>query len=199
MSTFLCRVLAMTATGFGLTTPLAAQWSLGAAGSYTDFHGGARDQPGVTAEPSSRFESGISVRHSSPHWEFGLSVSWAPGHLSTRDSTGQALQIDALSVGFTRYRLAPSISRKLFGVGAGRVMAVLGPVLDLWNGDDQARPRLGGQIGAALEAPLGSWVLRNFVMFGVEESPFNADEFGPTIRRPALQAFSIGMELQLKL
>ncbi|MEO8032358.1 MAG: hypothetical protein ABJC74_04505 [Gemmatimonadota bacterium] len=184
------------------TTPLAAQrsaWSLGLTGAFSDFRGGARDPGGISVEPSSRPELGLVLGSSTPRWWFDLSLTWAPGHLSTRDSTGEAIQVDILRESFPRLRIGPLLGRTVVGIGQGALAIQAGPLFDLWSGDDTIRPRFGGQLRLVLEAPLGALLLRNYLGWSVEGSPFNESEFGPTIRRPAVQALSAGIELRLKL
>jgi hypothetical protein len=178
---------------------LEAQWSLGAFAAYSDFRGGFEDPSGFTIEPSSRFEFGISGARGFGKWDLVLELGWAPGHLSSRDSTGESLQLDVLSEGLPRYRATALAGFKLASVGPGRLSLMAGPSFDLWHGDDKWRPRLGAQARLALEAPLGHLRLRNYLGYSLSGSPFEASEFPPDSSLPVLQAISLGVEIGVGL
>jgi hypothetical protein len=178
---------------------LEAQWSLGVTAAYSDFRGGIRDPSGVTLEPSSRFHIGISATRTLDAWEIAVGLDWAPGHLSSRDSTGESLQLDVLSEGLPRYRLSALVGLRLAEVGPGRLSLLAGPSFDLWHGDDIWRPRLGGQLRLVLEAPMGRLLVRNYLGYSLSGSPFNASDFPPDFARPMLQAISLGVEIGLRL
>jgi len=178
---------------------LEAQWSLGALAVYSDFKGGARDPSGLTLEPSSRFEFGIGAARDIGRWQLQFELGWAPGHLSSRDSTGETLQLDVLAEGLPRYRATALFGRQLTALGAGRLSLMAGPTLDLWQGDGDTRPRVGGQVRLVLEAPLGRLLLQNYLGYSLSGSPFNASEFTSDIARPALQAISLGVEIRMRL
>lgn len=190
--------LVLLAMGAWMPPALAGQWSLGASAAYSDFRGGLRDPTGFTVEPSSRFEFGVVATRTWDRWEMELGLGWAPGHLSSRDST-ESLQLDVLSEGLPRYRFSALIGLRLAKVGPGRLSLLAGPSFDLWHGDDIWRPRLGAQARLALEAPLGKLLVRNYLGYSISGSPFNESEFPPDFTRPMLQAISVGIELGWQL
>jgi hypothetical protein len=150
-------------------------------------------------EPSSRFEFGIAATRTVDAWDISVGLDVAPGHLSSRDSTGESLQLDVLSEGLPRYRLSALVGLRLTEVGPGRLSLLAGPSFDLWHGDDIWRPRLGGQLRLVLEAPLGRMLVRNYLGYSLSGSPFNASEFPPEFARPMLQAISLGVEIGRRL
>ncbi|HTO74071.1 MAG TPA: hypothetical protein VMJ30_09630 [Gemmatimonadales bacterium] len=177
----------------------AGGWSLGVSTAYSDFRGGLRDPSGITFEPSSRFNFALEAARTFEKWELQFGLGWAAGHLSSRDSTGEALQIDALDAGFDRLRGSVSFGIRLAGVGEGKLSLLAGPTFDLWHGDDKWRPRLGGEARLALTAPLGKLCLENYLGYSLSGSPFNADEFPAEFERTALNAISVGIALRWKL
>jgi hypothetical protein len=195
-------ILAVLFLGTSGVQSLPAQadgWSLGLTGSYSDFRGGARDGTGVTFEPSTRLDIGASAARQFGVWQVEAALSWAPGHLSSRDSTGQVAQLDFLGESFPRVRVAPLIGRRLAAIGEGQLALLLGPTVDLWHQDDQVRSRFGGQARLALQAPLGGLVVQNFVAYSISGSPFNESELPPGVGRENLQAISLGVEIRLRL
>lgn len=195
-----CLIILVLAIGPAHSSSAQASgWSLGVVAGYSDFRGGVRDADGVTIEPSSRLEFGLSVARGFDAWQLEADVKWAPGHFSSRDSTGQTLQIDLLGESFPQLRLAPLIGRRLAAIGEGRVALLLGPTFDLWHADDRLRPRLGGQLRLALEAPVGGLLVQNFVAYSISGSPFDASELPPDVIRSTLQAFSLGVAIRLRL
>lgn len=182
--------------------PVHAQtggWALGVMTAYSDFWGGVRQTSGITFEPSSRLEFGVSAMRTFQAWQVEAEVSYAPGHLSSRDSTGKALQIDLIGESFPRLRIAPLIGFRLVAVGEGRLAFKVGPTFDLWHENDKLRPRFGGQARLVLEAPVGGLVLEDYLGYSLSGSPFDESELSPGLTRTTLQAISLGVEIRLRL
>lgn len=183
--------------------PLAAQgsgWYLGALVAWSDFSGGARGiDNGVTLEPSSRLHYGLTFARRAGPWRLELATSWAPGHLSSRDSTGNAVQIDVLNQSYARLQFGLLAGRRLITLGGGEVGLSAGPVASIWSGQERIRPRLGGQLQLSLSAPMGRFELRNYVGWAVEGSLFDEDEAGPSVERRTVTVISLGMQLGWKL
>ncbi len=182
--------------------PLRAQshrWSLGATAVYSDFRGGLRDPGGITFEPSSRFEVGVVTARMWSGWGLQFEAGWANGHLSSRDSTGDQLQLDALGAGFDRIRGSVLAGIRILAVGEGSISVLAGPTFDVWHADDKWRPRLGAQARLALTAPVGSLLLENYLGYSLSGSPFDDDEVPPGFERTTLKAISVGIELRWRL
>lgn len=195
-------VVCLLALKFVAATPLRAQshpWSLGASAVYSDFRGGLQDPGGITFEPSSRFEIGAVAARWWTGWGVQFEAGWANGHLSSRDSTGDQLQLDALSAGFDRIRGSVLAGIRILAVGQGSISVLVGPTFDVWHGDDKWRPRLGGQARLALTAPVGRLLLENYLGYSLSGSPFDDDESPPGFERTTLHAISVGIELRWRL
>ena len=174
-------------------------WTIGLFTAYSGFSGGARDPSGIVVEPNTRLEFGATATRSLGAWRLEGNLAWAPGHLITRDSTGQLLQLEFLAQDLPRYRAALLVGLRLTALGQGELLFLAGPTFDIWNGAGETRTRFGGQLRLALEAPLGPLRLQNYLGYSLSGSLFNASEFPPEIARTAQQVLSLGVEVRLRL
>lgn len=189
------------------TPPLAAQtpaarsgWHLG--GGVDALHFGpvavGLAQAGVAAElrPSGRAAARIVVGRAAGLWNLSVEAGWADGHI---EAGNDLLSVHDLTSDVSRYRLSPSVGRRLTATGVGALSVELAPTLDLWSVDGESRVRAGAEARLVLRVPLGSVELENRIGFGLSGSPVEAADVGQVADERGLRTLLIGLGLRAGL
>ena len=155
-------------------------------------------QPGAAAEvhPSSRAALHLAVGRDLGHWDVGLEVGLAEGHI---EASNDVVAVSDLTADVARYRLTIGICRRIAALGAGELGLELAPTLDLWSVDGSDRTAGGGEGRLVLRVPLGSWELEHRLGVGLSESPIEAADIGDVAEARALRTLTIGLGLRARL
>ena len=187
-------------------TRLAAQeqsgWALTFGIGRDAFGGGSLDS--VTATPTEvevvpapRLALEFGARRRFGGWDGGVSVGYAAGHL--RAAT-EDVSVDSRSAGFSRYRLAGTLARRVTRLEGATLLATVGPVMDFWRGEGLGeRLSWGGRAGLALRLPLGQVELENVVQFTIGGSPFDRASVPPGVVLRSLRTWSVGVAANYRL
>ena len=194
-------VLALAARAIDPNHRLQAQerpWSVGVEGTYNSFSGGATDQSGSRILPTDRFGFSVLGARALGPWLLRMEVGMATGHIVGSDS-GSTVELTRLTTSMPRYRIEPLGGRLVTGLGSGGLFVYVGPTLDWWRLDGYTRFTLGGEARLAVQAPLGRFVLENYVGVGIAPQPFPPADLTPEITTQSLVTFTLGLSLRYRI
>jgi hypothetical protein len=199
-SSLLLPLLAAAPPAHAQVPAATGGWHLGVGVDALRFgHVAVSDaEPGAAAEirPSNRAALGLGIGRTSGAWELALEGGWAQGEIEIGNDV---LTVRDLTSDVTRYRLALAVGRRLATLGAGHLVGVLAPSVDLWTVTGDTRIRGGAETRVLLRVPLGGVELENRIGLGLSGSPIEAADLGDVAEERGLWTFLVGMGVRAGL
>ncbi len=182
--------------------PGPARWSFALGAGALHFSAVARDTlapPGAAARlrPSGRLGLHLALARRLGPWEAAVEIGWARGHAEAGNT---AVSIHDKSADLSRYRVVPSLGRRLAGIGPAEANLALGATMDLWTVEDATRARLGGEIRLALRFPMGTTAeVENSAAVGLSSSPVVRKDLDDGFAISGLWTLSFGTGVRIRL
>jgi hypothetical protein len=177
------------------------RWLLGIGGDAIRFSSAARAtsaEQGVAAtlRPTGRLGLHLSLARMLGTWEVALETSWAGGHV---EAGNDAITVQDRGSDMSRYRLAPSVGRRVAQVGSGSLGLVVSPTFDLWMVSGENRGRVGVEARLSLRLALGKAELENRVTVGLSGNPVTRADVGDDFELGGLRTLAFGAGLRIGL
>ncbi|MGH7526588.1 MAG: hypothetical protein ACREMX_07770 [Gemmatimonadales bacterium] len=181
--------------------PASTRWSFALGAGALHFSAVARDTlaaPGAAARlrPSGRLGVHLALARRLGPWEAAVEIGWARGHAEAGNT---AVSIHDKSADLSRYRVVPSLSRRLAGMGPAEATLALGATMDLWTVEDATRARMGGEIRLAFRVPLGATVaVENSAAVGWSSSPVVREDLDDGFALNGLRTLTFGTGVRIR-